>query len=605
MAKKRKGQATKVIKMEGMRKRVSLMEAAGAIVGLDVEKAHVSVNETVAKAAGAAATVATDKDVTSWATGTGLITPPVDPNVLVRMPEETQELGQCIDAMVTNTALFGYKLRPTVDVSKMDEKQRAAVEDEALRLKNWFRACNFSQTEGFNHLRSRKRWDKEVIGAGYLECVRPNGELTFLSYTPAFQIRRTARKFEHEAMVKIPQLSATGEIYIIKRKITRKFRKFCQVISGMEKVWFREYGDPSPMNRENGEYFSREDLKAPTGASKEEKKQVAENNDKLANELISFETIGFPHYDYPLPRWINELFALYGNRAADEINYITLRCNNIPSMAVAVSNGQLTQDSVDRLKEFAQEVIQNSGNFSKFVILEAEPFDEGINDSTNTKIDIKPLTKDQIQDAMFQNYQENNSDRIRRRFRLPGLYVGRTKDYNRATSDNSKKIAEEQVFAPERALDDEVINRTIMVDLKARYHVFVGLGTNVTNDQDLLDIMKVAEKTGALTPALSRAMIEDILGEELTRFPLDGIEENRPFSAQMAELVKNLAQPNEPSQQVAAEKRLKKYLESGDILEEQPDAGEMLDAMRKLSDVAMVKREVRKALLQDDDEPEA
>jgi len=63
------------------------------------------------------------------------------------------------------------------------------------------------------------------------------------------------------------------------------------------------------------------------------------------------------------------MLAIYGVRAAEEINYITFKNNNIPSMVLMISNGSLTQGSIDRITQFVETSIQGSDNRSKFRVL--------------------------------------------------------------------------------------------------------------------------------------------------------------------------------------------------------------------------------------------
>jgi len=119
------------------------------------------------------------------------------------------------------------------------------------------------------------------------------------------------------------------------------------------------------------------------------------------------------------------MLSIFGDRAAEEINYITFRNNNIPSMALLVSNGQLTEATIKRIESFVESQIQGSDNYSKFLIIEGESDTMEGEDSGQVKLDIKPLAKEQHIDELFQNYSKNNQDKIRRAFRLPPIFVGR------------------------------------------------------------------------------------------------------------------------------------------------------------------------------------
>jgi len=254
-----------------------------------------------------------------------------------------------------------------------------------------------------------------------------------------------------------------------------------------------------------------------------------------------------------MPRYIGNLLSIFGDRAAEEINFITFKNNNIPSMVIAVSNGQLTEATIDRVKEFVESQIQGSDNYSKFLLLEAEGAEEG-EDGSQVKMEIKPLVSEQHKDALFQEYSKNNQDKIRRLWRLPPIFVGRSDDYTRATAESSRRLADEQIFAPERDEFDAFINRQIFPSMGIMYHKFKSNSPNTTDNTQLVKILASAEKTGGMSPKIGRLILEDVLNSELPGFP-DEFDPDVPFSLTMAEAVKNQADPSEPGQQVTAVKR--------------------------------------------------
>jgi len=188
-------------------------------------------------------------------------------------------------------------------------------------------------------------------------------------------------------------------------------------------------------------------------------------------------------------------------------------------------------------------------------------------DTGNMKIEIKPLTSDQHKDALFQNYSANNQDKIRRAFRLPPIFVGRSDDYTRSTAESSRRLADEQVFGPERLVWDELMNRVIFPEMGFTYHKYKSNTPNTTDNEQLVNILAGAEKTGGMTPRIARMMLEEILGQTLPGFkpyePKDketeeanNFDPDAPFSLSMAAAVKNEADAAEPGQQVTALKAL-------------------------------------------------
>jgi capsid portal protein len=302
--------------------------------------------------------------------------------------------------------------------------------------------------------------------------------------------------------------------------------------------WFKEFGDPRIVDNRTGEV-----LDGPKANLLPEQHR--------ANEIVHFK-IYSSLTPYGLPRYIGQLLSIFGDRASEEVNFITLKNNNIPSMVFMVSNGQLTEGTISRITEFADSQMQGSENMSKFLIVEAEGQFEGT-DGSQVKLDIKPLTDQQMRDQMFLEYQKQNAEKIRRAWRLPPIFIGATTDYNKATAEESRKIAEEQVFKPERDEFDETMNRTIMMELRARFHKFGSNGPNVTDDQDLISVLMAAERTGALSPTIARDILADVLNRPLPDINPEYLDPNVPFSIQMAQAVKNLAAQQTGSPEVGSQ----------------------------------------------------
>lgn len=495
-----------------------------------------------------------------------VILPPFDLLTLAMLPENSSELNQCVETMETNIEATGYRFVSRLrldDVTKTEddaaqdttaqvtpEQQKILDESriEKVRLTNFFTYCT---DESFIQFRRRIRRDLETTGNAYFEIIRnAAGSIQGFTHLPSYQIR--LGKVEDEAVEvtrKILELQPDGSVQVKDQRIMRRFRTFVQSrsihqgrttssLTGHKVVWFKEFGDPRAYSKLDGD--------------KKDKIKVSDR----ASEVMHLKLYS-PRSPYGLPRFIGNLLSIFGDRAAEEINWITFKNNNIPSMAIAVSNGQLTQGTIERIQSFVESQIQGSDNYSKFLIIEAEPTGEDTGeDGGQVKIDIRPLTKEQHSDALFQNYSEKNHDKIRRSFRLPPIFVGQASDYSRSTAESSRRLADEQVFSPERTEFDEVINRLIFPEMGVIFHKFKSNTPNTTDNTQLVKILGGSEKTGGMTPRIARFMLEDILGVDLPDFA-SGFPADIPFSLTMADAVKNQAQPTEPGQQVTALKTLK------------------------------------------------
>lgn len=475
-----------------------------------------------------------------------VIEPPFDVLALAMMNENSTEMEPCLSAMEVNIEGFGHRFVPRIRSSYYTDQQvpegiRSSINEESVRLQNFFQYCT---TESFVEFRKKLRRDRESTGCSYFEVIRDvKGEIQSFVHLPSYQMR-LGKMDEKPILVKRPilALQLDGSVRKETRLEWRRFRPFAQsrsirrqsleVVEGYKLVWFKEFGDPRIWDSEKGVLA---DEKLPP--------------EKRANEIV-YQRIYSTRTPYGLPRYIGNLLSIYGDRASEEINYTTFRNNNIPSMVISVSNGQLTDGSIDRITQFVESQIQDSDNYSKFLILEAEGFSEG-EDGGQIKIEIRPLTDEQHKDALFQKYSEHNRDKIRRVWRLPPILVGRADDYTRNTADASRQLADEQIFNPERNEFDEFMNRIIFPDMGIQFHKFKSNSPNTTDNELLVRIMSQAEKTGSMNPRIARSMLEDIMSIELPEFPPD-FNADVPFSLTMAEAVKNQAAPNEPGQQVTA-----------------------------------------------------
>lgn len=493
-----------------------------------------------------------------------VILPPFDLLTLAMLPENSSELGQCIETMETNIEATGFRFVSRLrldDITKTEDdaaqdttavtpEQRKILDEsraEKVRLTNFFTYCT---EESFVQFRRRIRRDLETTGNAYFEIIRnAAGMIQGFTHLPSYQMR--LGKVEDDAIEvtrKILELQSDGSVQVKEQRVMRRFRTFVQSRSihqgrsttsfaSHKVVWFKEFGDPRHYSKRDGGLRKRIDYT------------------ERASEVMHLKLYS-PRSPYGLPRFIGNLLSIFGDRAAEEINWITFKNNNIPSMAIAVSNGQLTQGTVERIQSFVESQIQGSDNYSKFLIIEAEAMGEDTGeDGGQVKIDIKPLTKEQHSDALFQNYSDKNHDKIRRSFRLPPIFVGQASDYSRGTAESSRRLADEQVFGPERTEFDEVMNRLIFPEMNVIYHRFRSNTPNTTDNTQLVKILGGSEKTGGMTPRIARYMLEDILGIDLPDFA-SGFPADVPFSLTMADAVKNQAQPSEPGQQVTALKAL-------------------------------------------------
>jgi PBSX family phage portal protein len=524
-----------------------------------------------------------------------VIPPPFDLLTLAMLPEQNTELLPCVQAMEVNIEAFGHRLVPRMK-GEVSASIRAAMQAERMRLENFF--AYVSMEDSLIETRRKRRVDLETTGNGYLEVIRnAAGDIQSLRHLPSYQMRLS--KLDDEPIkVDVPILRVRPDlsVEVVRVPWWRRFRRYVQsraiyagnlsYVGGYKVRWFKAYGDPRVYDCDTGEL-----VPADKAASFPDERRA---NEVLHTGLYSART------PYGLPRFIGNLLSILGDREAESINFQTFKNNNIPSMMLLVSNGQLTEGTIGRIRDFVESQIQGSGNYSKFLIVEAEGLEEG-EDGGQVKVEVKPLTGEQHKDALFQKYSKNNQDKVRRAFRLPPIMIGSAEDYTRSTAETSRRLADEQVFAPEREAFDDIVNRLLFPDMGITHWKFRSNTPNTTDNVELVRILGGAEKTGGMTPRIARMMLEDILGQELPLFPSEFEEKaDLPFSLLMAEAVKNKADPSEPGQQVTALKAVELIdrLTTGDVSAD--DEATLFETVAKGSTYLDAKW--RKAVYQNDDE---
>jgi PBSX family phage portal protein len=446
------------------------------------------------------------------------IEPPYEPDILAMLPENSSELVQIIEAMEVNIEGFGQRVIVREMEDDMEEKYKKEIKKEQMDLKGLVELPNAE--DNLTSLRRKTRKEIEIFGYAFWEVlISLDGSLAGLNHIESRRMRLVKKDIE---FTQIEKRYLDEDFNWITKKFYKKFRRFLQIV-GNKKVYFKEWDDPRFIDKRTGDV-----MKNPS-----------------ARDVRNYAATGIIHFNnysartpYGLPRVIGNLFSVFGSRASDVINFQTFSNNNVPSMIITVSNGMLTQDTIDRVEEFVNSHIKRSDNYSKFLILEAETQDEEIQGAGAMKIDVKPMTDQQRDDQLFQKYDGNNSEKIRRAFRLPGIFVGKTENINRATAEASRRLADEQVFSPEREEIDRKLN-ALLIHFGYKFVYIKSNSPNVTDDQALTKVLSGAEKSGALTPNLARQIVGEILNKELD--PLEKTEKmdpDIPFSLTIAEAVK-------------------------------------------------------------------
>jgi capsid portal protein len=216
----------------------------------------------------------------------------------------------------------------------------------------------------------------------------------------------------------------------------------------------------------------------------------------------------------------------------EEVNYLYFENKSVPPLALLVSGGRLSEASVPRIERFIEENIKGKNNFHKILILEAEGSGTTGGDQTRAKVELKPLTDAQQQDALFQLYDERNIDKVGAAFRMPRLLRGESKDFNKSVADAQLRFAEDQVFQPERDEFDYLMNRRLLADMGIRFWRFRSQ-TPVTRDPErMTDMVEKLVRVGVLIPEEGRMLAADIFNRELRHISDDWVK--RPVTLTLA-----------------------------------------------------------------------
>lgn len=503
----------------------------------------------------------------------GLLDPPYAMKKLTLLAEMSSCLSQHVEAIVTNVDQFGWKYEPALKFDALDVREKvtqaiycekiadasvsgedtegvveptAKEVDARLKQLQWISKIELNKLKSFFavaypdgsfiELRSKTRRDLEVTGNAFWEVLRDKaGRISRIVLAPVIYIRLTP--IDRNPTVvneRVPKSDISWE----EVKQSKYFRKYAEVSSDQKKVkaYFKEFGDPRIISRSTGKiYITIQEFLADKDKPKD---------DVPATEIMHFKIYSAYSDPYGVPRWIGNLPAVLGSRELDEVNLGYFENKTVPPLALLVAGGRLSKGVVPRIEEFIEQNLKGRKNFHKILILEAEG-QKGVGATSSVVPTVKfvPLREAQQQDALFQDYDESNWQKVGSSFRLPRILVGRDRQINRATATASLRFAEEQVFEPMRNSFDELINRKLFSELEITFWRFRS-NTPVTRDPELLAaIIKDLSDAGTITPGEARAFATDVFNKELP--VLDQFWTRQPFKLTLVEAAQKGAMPAE------------------------------------------------------------
>lgn len=424
----------------------------------------------------------------------GIIEPPYRIEDLQQIRENSTILGQCIDAYKRNIAGFGHEMQyKQNDAEETDDmkKEWSFVDTEIIPF--------FSFDKPFKEILEGAIDDRETTGNGYIEVIRNASNQPDQLANMLPQHMRVTRKDEELQDVK----------YIVNGKsITRKkkFRRYVQIVDN-NPIYFKEFGDPRFLNKKTGK-FSKESF-------------GGEN----ATEILHLKIGNGP---YGIPRWVSHVVHMVGARKAEELNLRYFKQGRHVPMAMIIKNGLLDDESEAALSEYATS-IEGEENQHKFLLLQLKAGeDESTGEPVPADIELKSLADILQNDALFLEYDDKSRQKVQSAFRLPDIYVGYSRDFNRATADAAREITEEQVFEPERNSLEFIINNILLLPYELK-HVYVNLRKpEISNTEDMVKMLDVLSKYGGTTFNDLREVAAKVLNKDLE--PFDAEEASQPIA---------------------------------------------------------------------------
>lgn len=412
--------------------------------------------------------------------------PPVPLQDLYEMYTHSSTLPQCVAAYERNIAGFG------ISIEYCDDKNEdEAMSAEYTKAEKILSLMNFDKPiEGVFKEAIRSR---EIYGIAYIEIIRnAMGDVVQIeNIRDVDTIQKSVLSkewFEVQYMDK-------GVPFTYKKR----FRKYRQQVSG-KYVYFKEFGDKRTLDIRSGDYV---DEVIPAQYQ--------------ANEILEIKIGSMPYGEV---RWIGQTLSVDGSRRAENLNNTYFRKGRHTPMAILVKGGTLSQKSYTNLQQNITEIEGEKGQHA-FMVLELEGLnsDTGFENTQRPEVEIKDLAPILQKDELFQEYLDNNRRRIQSAFQLPDIYVGYSSDYTRATAQVAMEVTEQQVFQPERASLEWIINNKLLNGYGFKYVHITFKAPEIRNPDDLSKILGITERAGGLTPNKAKEVTYKFLGDEYEDYP--------------------------------------------------------------------------------------
>jgi capsid portal protein len=397
---------------------------------------------------------------------------------------------------------------PTEDeVAKQHKQWKREARIERAAAEIYIKRLTPGPKDTFRKLRMKERRDREILGWGAWEIIRQDGVPVRANHVPSRSLRLTpvdATPTEVETWLPI---SAVTRVRV---PVMQKFRRIVQLDGTGRSVYFKEYGEQRVISAATGiAYESVEDMRSEKGEGK---------NAREATEILWWGDDG-PEGPYPQPRYHGLIPNIIGSREASEDNANYFRNSAIPQGLLLVSDGRVGKSSHGSLNDFFSSSKGKARG--KIAVIEATtPRETAIlAGSGRVQIQWQSLREAQQDDITFSGYIKLTSTQVQESFRLPSIALGRGEDITRATALAGMEVVEDQVYAPDRDDDDELINLTLMVDWGIRFWRIRSRGLQKRDPEAVAKQAQIYLKEGVVRPDELRELAELNLGVPLSSAP--------------------------------------------------------------------------------------
>lgn len=404
----------------------------------------------------------------------GVLAPPYSPATLERLVQTNPSIGPCIDAMETNVDGTGYVIEPK---RSDDGQEDPEASPDKLKAAQAF----FDEVWpglSFLELRKKLRRDLEATGNAYIEVLRnAKNDVVFLRHAPS----RTMRLMRLDAPVSVPVTLMRGGQEVTVQTYVRE-RRFAQLISG-KLVYFREFGASRQVNADTAAWETAE---SPVPF------------DKRGTEIIHLSLNPDAGGPYGVPRWEGQIPSVIGQRRAEEHNLDFFDSGGMPPILLIVGGGTASEPT---RKALEQKFSPSRGSQHRAAILEVQSSSGSLDKAGGVDLKVERFGADQQKDAMFQSYDVACEKKIRRSFRLSGMFTGDYEGVSFATAYAAVLLAESQVFRPEREEFDAIITSRLLVALGFKGLAFRSKPLAVVDTATKMAGLQLALSTQRIDPA--------------------------------------------------------------------------------------------------------